>query len=498
MKCLTDTKMGATTMFEKKQIYLDNTATTRTRREVIREMQQYFSTVYANPSSIHQDGLIARGSIEMARERISAVLNCASDEIIFTGSGTESNNLSIRGVAMTLTSKGRHIITSQIEHSSIINTCKALEREGYEVTYLRVDSNGNIDLEELSAAIKPTTILVSLHYINNEIGTIQDMEKIVSIVKSKNIILHFDAVQALPYLNIDLSKSMVDLVSFSGHKLYAPKGVGLLYIRSGTIINPIIFGGEQEFGIRSGTENIPYIVGLSKAIQLNHKEKTQYVTKLMEMRDYLIKNILENIDDCILTGSDTERSPNHASFCFKDLNGKMLVKYLSQKGFEVSSGAACSSPKNSPSHVIEALGIAQDYLYGSLRITVGKYNSLKDIKKFVVVLKDVIASMRSNKPIYNNEKIFISQKNFKELLKSDKSLQVLDVRHVNYPKFTIPGSLFIPVWKLKSNIKKLDKAAETIVVCFQGDIISPQVHQTLVKAGFTNVKVLKGGLFAYL
>ena len=228
-------------MFFTRRIYLDNTATTRTRREVISTMSSYFGKTYANPSSIHESGLIARGSIEMARERIAGLLGCSSEEIIFTGSGSEANNTAICGVADAENGRGRHIITSPIEHSSILNTCRALEKKGFEVTYLRVDQSGQFDLEHLTEAIRNDTILVSLGFINNEIGTIQDVARIVEIVKSRGVLLHLDAVQALPYLHLNMKELGADLMSFSGHKLYAPKGVGLLYVRSGTRLNPHIY-----------------------------------------------------------------------------------------------------------------------------------------------------------------------------------------------------------------------------------------------------------------
>jgi len=484
-------------VFGKRLVYLDNTATTRTRREVVSEMAKYFKSIYANPSSIHKDGLIARGSIEMARERIAQTLNCLSDEIIFTGSGTESNNLAIRGTAMSQAGKGKHIITSQIEHSSILKTCQQLETQGYEVTYLDVDHCGRFDLDRLSRSIRTDTILVSLGYVNNEIGTVQDVNKIIGIVRKHNIILHFDAVQALPYIHLDLSLLGADLVSFSGHKLYAPKGIGLLYVRQGTNLIPAVTGGEQEFGIRSGTENVPYIVGLSKAILLNHKEKDSYVKGLSHMRNLLIEGVLNSIPDCVLTGDPVNRSPNHASFCFRGLNGKMLVKELSLHGFEVSSGSACSSPRNDPSHVLQACKIDQEFLHGSLRVTLGKYNRKRDVERFLKTLADVVSRMRSDKNPYNNESIFMSQTEFREKMEKGESMQILDVRHVNYPRRSIPGSIHIPVWKVKNNLRRLDPTLETIVVCYQGDIISPQVHQTLVKHGFKKVKVLKGGLFNY-
>ncbi|MDR1701560.1 MAG: aminotransferase class V-fold PLP-dependent enzyme [Sporomusaceae bacterium] len=483
--------------FTKKNIYLDNTATTRTRREVIAEMNKYFSAVYANPSSIHQDGLIARGSLEMARERIAGALGCLAAELIFTGSGSESNNLAIRGAAKALAAQGRHLVTSKIEHSSVLNTCRALAKDGWEVTYLDVDTQGRLDLKQLSAALRPDTVLVSLVYVNNDIGTIQDAAQIVKLVKGKQILLHLDGVQALPYLPLDLTRLGADLVSFSGHKLYAPKGVGLLYCKTGTPLEPIIYGGGQEFDFRSGSENVPYIVGLSKAIELNTKEKEAYTRQLTAWRDRLINGVLASVPDSLLTGDAADRAPNHASFCFKGVNGKMLVKELSWRGFDVASGSACSSARNTPSHVLLACRIPEDYLYGSIRVTLGRYNSGRDITKFLRVLPEVVAKMRAAKIPYENAGIFISQAELRTKLSAGEHLQLLDVRPVKYPWKMIPGSLHIPHWRLQGQLRKLDPAAETVVVCYQGDILSPEAQQLLVKNGFKNVKVLQGGLDNY-
>ncbi len=478
------------------KIYLDNTATTRTRPEVVSAINRYFAGRYGNPSSAHRSGLIARGSIEMARERIAQALNCSSNELIFTGSGSESNNLAIKGVLQAV-KKGRHIITSQIEHSSILNTCKSLEAEGVRVTYLGVDERGRYDLAQLEEEISEDTVLVSLGYVNNEIGTIQDMARISSLARSKGVILHIDAVQALPYFDIDMTELNADLVSFSGHKLYAPKGIGVLYVREGTPVAPIISGGEQEFGLRSGTENVAYIVGLSKAIALNKLEKRQYVASLVALRNELIEGVLSQVRDCLLTGDPAERAPNSASFCFKGISGKKLVKQLSWYGIEVSSGSACSSPKNEPSHVLSACKISDEYINGSLRVTLGRYNSKRDVRYFLRVLPRLVEQMRNTDSSYDNRPVFISQEKLKAKLNGGAPLQILDVRPFNYPRMRIPGSIFLPVWKLKKGLGSLDPAMETVVVCHQGDVVGPEAQQMLVKLGYSNVKVLKGGLASY-
>jgi len=478
-----------------KRVYLDNTATTKTRLHVAFVINNYFLREYANPSANHRSGLVARGSMEMARERIAAVLKCSSQELVFTGSGSESNNLAIRGaVAAT---GARHVITSQIEHSSVLKTCKALEADGVAVTYLAVDGQGRFDLAELERSLRPETALVSLMWVNNEIGTVEDVEAIVRIVKKHGALLHIDAVQALPYLRMNLGELGADLVSFSGHKLYAPKGVGLLYVRRGTPLTPIITGGGQEFDLRSGTENVPYIVGLARAIRLNHKEKDRYVRKLVRHRDRIIREVLATVPDAILTGSPDNRSANHVSFCFKGINGKMLVKKLAYFGLEASSGSACSSPRNDPSSVLVACGVPDDYLRGSLRITLGRYNSRRDVSYLLKVLPRVINQMRTEPEPYNNETVFISQDELDAKLDAGEPVQVLDLRSPKIPPGEIPGAVTIPFWALRANLRKLDRERETVVVCYHGDVLSPEAQQLLIQRGFAHVRVLKGGYSAY-
>lgn len=479
------------------RIYLDNTATTRTRREVVDAMSPYFGARYANPSSNHESGLIARGSIEMARERISLVLGCHSEELIFTGSGSEANNAALFGVAEARIRGRRHIVTSPIEHSSILNSCRALKKKGFDITYLRVDGCGRFDLDHLAKAIKKNTVLVSLGYVNNEIGTVQDVVRIVDIVKSRGTLLHLDAVQALPYVDLKLDSIGADLMSFSGHKLYAPKGVGLLYVRTGTSLEPRIHGGMQEFGLRSGTENVAFAVGLSKAIALNAREKHEYVSRMTALRDRLIGGVLHAIPDAMITGDPVQRAPNNASFCFKGVNGKMLVRELSQLGVEASSGSACSSPRNDPSHVLSACKVPDEYLFGSLRLTLGRYNSTRDVGRVIRTLPKVIAGMRANATAYNNEPIFLSQEEFREKQKAGNNLQVLDIRPIRYPARPIPGSHHVPTWRIVNHVRGMKPDTEIILVCYHGDVLSPQVHEVLYRKGFRNVKVLKGGISAY-
>ncbi len=433
----------------------------------------------------------------MARERIASTLGAHSDELVFTGSGTEANNLAIRGVASALRERGNHIVTSRIEHSSVLRTCQALEREGFDVTYLGVDSQGHVAPEELSLALQANTTLVSLGYVNNEVGTVQQLDRLSTLVKARGIVFHTDAVQALPYFALDLASSGADLMSFSGHKLYAPKGVGLLYVRRGTPLTPIVFGGEQEFGLRSGTENVPYVVGFSRAVLLNAREKTAYVQKLLPLRDRLLEEVPRRVPDTLVTGDKGCRAPNHASFVFRGVNGKMLVKALSHAGIEVSSGAACSSPRNDASHVIKALGVTDEYLFGSLRITLGRDNTKRDVERVLRVLPEVVARMRQEGTCYENGPAFISQEEFQKRLQDGSALQVLDVRPVRIPRFEVPGSIRIPSWRLRSQLHRLDRSREIVVVCYEGDGLSPEALELLVKHGFTKVRVLKGGIYAY-
>jgi len=479
------------------KIYLDNSATTKTRKEVAKVINKYLKYTYGNPSATHRQGIVARGSIELAREKIASILNSNSNEIIFTGSGSEGNNTAIKGV-VSKAGKDKHFITSRIEHSSILNTFKVLEKEGLRVTYINVDKIGRYDLKQLKNEIKADTALVSLSYVNNEIGTIQDVQAIAKIVKDTNALLHLDAVQALPYINIDLKKLNADMVTFSGHKLYAPKGIGILHIKAGTPVSELVSGGEQEFGLRSGTENVPYIMGLSKAIELNKKEKSEYVKKLTVLRDMIIHEVTTKIDGVILTGDPENRAPNNASFSFKGISGKNLVKKLSWHGIAASSASACSSPKNEPSHVLEACEVSEEYIHGSLRISLGKYNNKNQVRKLISILTDVVSDLRESKHEVTGGAAFISQQEFREKLDKKEKTQILDVRPFNYPNYKIAGAVQAPIWNLNKQIKKLDPKAETIVICNHGDIVAPEAQMLLMQKGFEKVRILKGGLDRFM
>ncbi len=471
--------------------YFDNSATTRTRREVQNVMKKYFNSRYGNPSSTHKMGMIAKGSIEMARESIATVLNSKSHELIFTGSGSEANNSAIYS-ALESKKEKKHIITSRIEHSSVYNTMLILEKKGYKISYLPVDSKGRYDLNTLEKLIDNSTVLISLGYANNEIGTIQDVNKIVEIATNNEVLIHFDAVQALPYEHIDLTKLNADFVTFSGHKLYAPKGIGLLYIKDFENFTPLITGGGQEFGLRSGTENVPYILGLSKAIVLNKKEKDKNNSKLQYLRKRINEFILKEFNDTIITGDIDNKVPSIASFAFKDISGKALVKRLASYNISVSSGSACSSSDDAPSRILKELSYDQSYINGNLRISFGKYNSEKQLSYLFKILKKVITEEKQNKS-KNLEKSYISQDHFRSLNLKDDNYQVIDVRIVSIPNIPLENIIPIPIWKLKKSIKKLNPDLETILICNDGDIIGPEAQSILVKKGFKNVKVLSGG-----
>lgn len=478
-------------------MYFDNTATTKTRIEVRKVMKKYFSSRYGNPSSIHKKGVIARGSVEMAREEIASTLGSDSNQIVFTSSGSEANNSAIFAALKTQPQK-KHIISSRIEHSSIFSTFEQLSKEGYEVSYIKVDQNGFYDIEELKATIKEDTALVALSYANNEVGTIQYVKNIVSCVKKTETLLLLDGVQALPYIKFDLKKLGADFVSFSGHKLYAPKGIGLLYIKDPEKFHPLILGGGQERSLRSGTENVAYIVGLATAIRLNNKEKDKLNKHLQTLRDRIVSLTMKSLSGIKLTGDPTRRVPSIASFTVEGISGKHLVKKLATYGIAISSGSACSSDKNIPSRILNELGYDENYLQGSIRISLGKYNNKFQVNKLLKILHKCIESIRSEKLSSKVEMSFISQQEFSE---SIEDLQVIDVRPVPWPKLNINKMYALPIWDflMKGNktLKNLNKENPVVVICYDGDILGPEAQTILYKKGFNNVRVLSGGAKQY-
>jgi len=380
-----------------KIIYLDHAATTYMDPRVKEAMDPYFEDVYGNPGSLHQIGLRAREVIDKSKETIAKIINCQSKEIIFTSGGTESINLAIKGVAFR---KGEgHIITSKIEHPAVLETCHYLEQKGFKVTYLEVDNNGLIDPKELEKAITKETILITIMYANNEIGTVEPIKEIGEIAKKHKIIFHTDACQAAGALDLDVKKINVDLMTLNGSKIYGPKGVGILYKSADVKLEPLIHGGGQEFGLRSGTENVPGIIGFTKALELSQTEKEIENIRLIKLRDYLIKELLEKIPKSFLNGHKTKRLPNNVNISFLDVEGESILLYLDQKGVEISTGSACSSQKLEVSHVLDAIGLIHDAAHGSIRFTLGHRTTKEDLDYTVMVLKEIIENLRRISPI---------------------------------------------------------------------------------------------------
>lgn len=481
--------------FLKKRIYLDHSATTPTDPKVVKVIKRYLSRRYANPSSVHESGLIAKASVELARESIARDLKCRAEQITFTGSGTESNNLAIQGLVGNNPS-GKHLITSMIEHSSILKTVEALKESGLQVSYVDVNRYGQYNLTHLEKLIEPHTSSIVLSYVNSEIGTIQDIKALLKLANKHHIHLHLDAVQALPYLDMDLNQLGADSVSFSGHKIHAPKGIGLLYLQNSNQLRPILFGGGQESDLRGGTENVPYIMGLAEAIRRNQSEKNQHYVKVHKLQNYLIQSVLENIPEVQLTGHPTLRSPHHASFCFKDIDGKLLVDHLSQQGYETSSGTACSSKRRGPSKVIESCGIDEAFQMGSLRVSMSSMNTQRQIRDFVKALESSVNHLRMTQDSSSRETTLLSQDGFQQLLSKNSSIQVINVSPVAVHIAALPKMIHGPFWKLQRIAKPLDRQITTVLICQHGDIMAPKSAKILSKLGFKDVRVLQGGFFA--
>jgi len=382
----------------KKEIYLDYAAATPVRSEVIAAMQPYFSTEFANPSSNHAAGLKVQQALETSRIKVQTLLNAESpSEIIFTSGGTESINLAILGIARANSHKGKHIITSKIEHKAVLETCKYLEKnEGFSITYLNVDSQGIINLQELHNAIRHDTILISIMYVNNELGTIQPISEIVDIAKkniNNKIYIHTDACQA-SQLNLNVHNLGIDLLTLNGGKIYGPKGSGILYLKSGTNIHPIIHGGGQEFNLRSGTENIPAIIGFSKALELNIAEKETEVLRLINLQNILINKIKTKIPDTIINGPHYQKIPNIINLSFPNLEGEQIMLYLNQHRIYVSAGSACTSKEITTSHVLQAIGLPENIAKGTIRISLGKFTTEEEINRLIEVLSGIIATLK--------------------------------------------------------------------------------------------------------
>ncbi|MGI6000640.1 MAG: cysteine desulfurase NifS [Candidatus Merdisoma sp.] len=386
----------------KKLIYLDNAATTKTAPEVVEAMLPYFSEFYGNPSSIYSLAGESKKAIDQARETIAGALGAQPEEIYFTAGGTESDNWALKATAEYYRKKGNHIITTKIEHHAILHSCQQLEKQGFEVTYLDVDENGVVKLEELKKAIRPTTILISVMYANNEIGTIQPIQEIGEIAHEKGILFHTDAVQAFGQLPIHVDDCHIDMLSASGHKLNGPKGIGFLYIRKGVKIRSFIHGGAQERKRRAGTENVPGIVGLGKAVERAVKTMEERTAKERELRDYLIGRVLAEIPYTRLNGHRSLRLPNNANFSFQFIEGESLLIMLDMEGICGSSGSACTSGSLDPSHVLLAIGLPHEIAHGSLRLTLNEENTKEELDFVVESLKRIIERLRSMSPLYED------------------------------------------------------------------------------------------------
>lgn len=392
------------------KIYLDYAATTPVAKEVLQTMQPYFCQKFGNPASLHSFGQEAMKAIDFAREKVAKFLNCQTQEIIFTSGATESNNFAIKGVIAATSNKKPHIITTKIEHHSVLEPLKYLEKQGYNVTYLPVDKEGILNKKSVQRALKENTVLVSIMYANNEIGTIQPIAEIGELIKNENekrqkqgrekIIFHTDAVQGIEYLNCDVEKLGVDLLSFSGHKIYGPKGIGVLFIKQGTKIKKIQHGGSQENYMRAGTLNVPGIVGLGKAIELiqspSHKKEIIAIKKL---RDKLVEGITKAISGTRLNGSNKLRLPNNANISFAKIEGESILLHLDFEGIAVSTGSACASGSLEPSHVLLAIGLSHEQSHGSIRFTLGRNTTRNEIDYVIKILPDIIEKLRKMSPL---------------------------------------------------------------------------------------------------
>ncbi len=385
------------------KIYLDHNATTKTRKEVIDAMLPYFSENFANPSSLHCFGVAARKAVEESRAKVATLLGVDTSEIIFTSGGTESNNLAIRGVAYKLKDRGNHIITSKIEHLAVLSPCEQLQKEGFKVSFISVDEDGIVGLEELKEAITDKTILITIMHANNETGTIEPIEEIAKLAEEKGILFHTDAVQTFGKLPIDIKKIGVGLLSLSAHKIYGPKGIGALYIKKGIKLEPLIRGGHHEKNLRAGTENVPGIVGLGEAARLAGIEINQVGKRLTFLRDRLHNGIVKSIDAIKLNGHLTQRLPNTLNISFRFIEGESIILNLDAKGVFVSSGSACTSGSLEPSHVLMAMGVDPATAQGSIRFSLGRENTEKEIDYVLEILPEIVQRLRKMSPLYEGK-----------------------------------------------------------------------------------------------
>ena len=391
-------------MTESRKVYLDYSATTPVRDEVLKEMLPYFTEHFGNASSLYTIGLESKAAIDKAREQVANLIGASPKEIYFTGGGSESDNWVLESIANDMKSKGKgnHIITSRIEHHAVLHTCQFLEKNGYEVTYLDVEKDGTVTPEALEKAIRDDTVLISIMYINNEIGTIEPLEEIGAIAKEHGIAFHTDAVQAYGHIPLNVDEMHIDMLSASGHKLHAPKGIGFLYIRKGIRIGSFVHGGAQERSRRAGTHNTPGIVGLGTAASAAARDMEKNIEKETKLRDHLIERVLAEIPYSRLNGDRTKRLPGNANFCFRFIEGESLLILLDQQGICASSGSACTSGSLDPSHVLLAIGLPHEIAHGSLRLTLSEETTLEDIDFTVDQLKKIVARLREMSPLYED------------------------------------------------------------------------------------------------
>ncbi len=384
-----------------KEVYMDNAATTRVKEEVVEAIVPFFCEHYGNPSSIYKIGRDAKKAVEEARKKIADGIGADSKEIYFTSGGSEADNWAIKMAAEKFADKGKHIITTAIEHHAVLHTCQYLEKQGFEVTYLPVDEFGLVSVEDLKNALRDDTILVSIMFANNEIGTIQPIKEIGEIVKESNAVFHTDAVQAIGAVEIDVDEYHIDMLSASAHKIHGPKGIGFLYVRKGIRIDPLIHGGAQERNKRAGTENVPYIIGFGKAMELATANIPEHNKKLEELRDYLMEQIEANIPEVKLNGHRTKRLPGNTNYSFLYIEGESLLLSLDLKGIAGSSGSACTSGSLDPSHVLLAIGLPHEIAHGSLRLSVSEFNTKEEVDYVVENLVEIVARLREWSPLYN-------------------------------------------------------------------------------------------------
>ena len=384
-----------------KRVYMDNAATTALRRDVLDAMMPYLTDIYGNPSSLHYFGQEAHKAVENARHQVASALNAEDNEIVFTGCGTEADNMALKGIAEKYQSKGKHIITSSVEHHAILHTCEYLEKHGFEVTYLPVDEYGMVKAEQVRDAIRSDTILVSIMFANNEVGTIMPIKEIGAVCREKGVFFHTDAVQAVGHVAIDVKAMNIDLLSLSAHKLHGPKGVGALYIRKGIVVPPLLHGGAQERRKRAGTENVAGIVGLGKAIEIACSDIEGISKRMCYLRDKLINGIEASIPEVKLNGHRTERLPGNVNFSIKYIEGESILLMLDINGIAASSGSACTSGSLDPSHVLLAMGMPHETAHGSLRLTLGDDTTEDDIDYVLEVLPEIVVKLRKMSPLYH-------------------------------------------------------------------------------------------------